>query len=573
MRPTSRRSDGLAFTLLFAVIAPLGGCTSETDSTTASIPKALAPASKEIVAYAAVPSLDSLLKGAADISTLANPVPDAPPVTLESMKAMIGTPLGDPELKGIDGTKPILVVMFDQPIANAPPLVAGFLPTNPDSSYGETLGQLGMQSIASDSLLIVAKTPEALNAAKKARALYDRIAAAKISRTARVYLSVDSLLSRYGAMLGMQIAQLTDLFKALPLPQAEPGQPGAIEGVARILKVELLGMLALLEQCDSVQLDLDVGSTGIELDSVVSAKSGSELAGFFSASQAMSPPMTGHIATGGAMMSATIAQDPVSLSKLVDKIAASVSKDPDGAALISADILKLFKQMGAAWNGTGAFSAKISSTEFSVDYTLGVKDAQKLVEMFESSAAMMGPDGALGKAYKQMGIEMSVSLQKNAREHSGVSIHSWKMAMDMGLANLGPQLNSGLMKAMQNQEFSFATVGDTCVMSFTAANVDRMIDALKANKAGTELKLESIKTFGPGRHGYFDYDLVSLMTSFLPGAPPAPAGAPMIFAGTFGKDSAQLQMKIPTALIQQLTMLGFQQQQAIPIPPAPPTPK
>ena len=171
--------------LLFAVIAPLGGCTSETDSTTASIPKALAPASKEIVAYAAVPSLDSLLKGAADISTLANPVPDAPSVTLESMKAMIGTPLDDPELKGIDGTKPILVVMFDQPIADAPPLVAGFLPTNPDSSYGETLGQLGMQSIASEGLLIVAQTPEALNAAKKARALYDRIAAAKISRTAR----------------------------------------------------------------------------------------------------------------------------------------------------------------------------------------------------------------------------------------------------------------------------------------------------------------------------------------------------------------------------------------------------
>ncbi len=70
----------------------------------------LYPKSEDIAGYLTFSSLDAALKGFAEIA--ASVVPSGKGPTPKELKGELGTMFGDPELAGIDGSKPIVIALL-----------------------------------------------------------------------------------------------------------------------------------------------------------------------------------------------------------------------------------------------------------------------------------------------------------------------------------------------------------------------------------------------------------------------------------------------------------------------------
>ncbi len=573
-----------AFVTVALVLSSLvlsSGCTSGTGDRPAAVPAPLAPGSDDVIAYIVVPGLDAALKDVAGIAGTVTPDPTKAP-TPDQLKTQVGVLLGDPGLANLDGSRPLLVAVLRaqpaqpaQPMPTVPPLV-GLFPAKQAAPFDQHLAAIGMQSRFADGLLAVAQTPDALAAASKVRGLYDRLATAKLDTTARLYLDTGAALELYGQFLKASVAQLTSLFGNLGGGGPGATGEGSMQGLARILKLEALALLALLEQLDQLQLDLDLGPAGIGGDTVAVAKTGSPLAEFFSKSKALRPPTTSVLEGGDGLATVSYVFDPDSFGTLLQTVINEVSKDPDSASFFTPEFTRLFTDIGSWWKGTGVMIMRASERTIAMDYVMDVTDGQKYLEVMEKTTALMAPGSAFAEAYRQLGMEFSLSLQRDAREHAGVPVHHWKMSMKMPDAPAGTPFDSGFMAGMMNQEAGLAVVGGRGLMSYNSLALDRMIDAAKAGKTGSALKLESRSIFGAGRHAYVDYDIVGLMKAIFLAMPEGQPGAealealadwpsarPMVMAITFDTGRAQLQGRMPVDFIG-----GFASLRAQAAPPA-----
>ena len=163
------------------------------------------------------------------------------------------------------------------------------------------------------------------------------------------------------------------------------------------LMLELKGMLAFLSQMDEMQIEVDLGSQGVDIDSVVVAKAGSDLADFFSKSSKLRPPLASFHRKGG-YLTGTFALDPGLYSRLFNGLLENFSQDPAMAKFFTPEFSSLLRTMSDAWKGTGTMSARPSEKLFEIDYVMGIKDEEKLIEMMELSAALFKP-GSGRQAY------------------------------------------------------------------------------------------------------------------------------------------------------------------------------
>jgi hypothetical protein len=335
------------------------------------------------VAYAAVRGLDDALERAAEVAKRLDE-PDAQPMTAAQLKAQLGAMLGDPQLAFLDASKPIVVAVLKTANPGAVPPAVALIPAKEGNPYGERLSAMGMQSRFADGILAVAQTPEALGETAKARAVYDRIAGAKLPMPARVFLDVDALVSIYGGTLKAGLGQLTGLLGGLSGPAG--GNDSAF-GMARLIKMEALAFLSILEQSDALQLDLDWGRKGFDVDLVVAGKPGSELAGFCTRSAAVRAQEKSLLPAGGSTVIGTFAFDPKALDALSAKVLKNLSTDPEAAKLLSPETIALFTSTAEYWNGSGALSMKISPGDFSFGYELQVTSGEKFLGMLEKDPA------------------------------------------------------------------------------------------------------------------------------------------------------------------------------------------
>lgn len=563
--------------LLLGLGVVCGSCTADRGGGAApAVAAPLAPESADIVAYAAVANLDAALQGAAALAQAVLEKPD-PSISAAAFKSQLGAMLGDPDLANLDGSKSIVVVVFKAaPQAPVPPALA-LLPAKQAAPYEGRLTGLGMSCRFADGLLAVAQPPDALENTAKARALYDRIAAAKLSKVARVFLDADALATAYGPMLKATANQLAGVVGALPGFGAGQGP-----GIGAILKLEVLALLSILEQCDSLQIDIDAGKPGVGIDATVAGKPESELGSFFAQSSALKAPSSAVIKVGGVMGGAYVFA-PEGFSKLFSKILKDLSADAEAKSLITPELTSLISDVALWSDGTAVISMAPSEKGFSMSAVAGLKDAQRFVEMLEKYAGLLAPGGAFAGLYKSMGVELTSSFEKGARTHAGVPVHRWTMGTKLASPAPGG-FDPSLMAAFLAQAPEIAAVGEAGLISSAPAELDRMIDAVQSKSPGTRLELKAETEHGAGRHGYVDYDMVGLMkmmAASIPESNPAAAALkalaagpvsapPMTLAATFGPSRALFQMRLPSGLFSQFAKLGGAGAQAPPAPLPPP---
>jgi hypothetical protein len=537
---------------LLTLVAVLSGASCTHDGGGASAPVAgpLELKSKDVLGYLAIPSLNRALK---EISAIANLFAPGQ-VTPEKMKAQLGAMLGDPTLENLELEKPLVVLLVKGKQAGAPPAPALVLPVKKKEALEQAVTGMGMKSQFEGGLFMVALSdPEVLGAPATLTGSYREIAGAGISRTARLQLQLGSLMTPLRPMIEQGISQWIQMFQSLAAA-ANGSTAEQARSTASILEAEARGLLGLLDQCEVAQIDLDLGGQSIGIDKVVSAKPGTALHDFLRQSSRSPSPLT-VLPEAERFLAGALRCDSKSMGVLFKQLVDEAAKGPDGAAL--AESAAMFLELGNWWGGLAAFGmGPGKEVGFTIDYDMEVLDETKFLAAIEKGMGMLAPGGALSQLYSGMGLELTAKLAKAAREHAGVPVHRWNLSLEAKDPKGPLAANLGMLKAFM-KDMELAVVKGHGLMSGDPARLDAMIEQAKSG-AAKELPLKARKTFGPGRQGYFDYDLIGLLKvvqGLMPQGPESTnmkrdldkvkARDPMIIAITFGSGSVQAQVNIP----------------------------
>lgn len=555
----------IAFVGVVIVSLALFGCTSKgPGGSSASVPEPLSPDSDQVLAYVALPGIDTVLGDVAAFGDLVEPGS----MNQQMLATQLGATLGDPQLATIRRDQPIVLLVLKGSSGQAgPPPVAAFLPAENGSPIEQAVARFGMQATRSGDLLLVGESPEALAQAEKLRSVYDRISEAKIQHTGRVYLHAGRILEIYRPLLDTQIASLSQMAGMFAPPQ----QPGGMS-IATILKAEVNGLLALLSQSDELQLSVDLGRDGASGDAVLVAKPGSALGKFFAGSAQQKARAPDYTVAEGAL-AGSCAIDPKGLSALAQDVITELKKDPALAAVLKPELTDLYTGIDAWWTGTAFFQYGASDGGVIYEGVMGVPDAEKFDEVWRKWLAMFKEEGALHEMYKSLGMEL-VGVQETSREHAGVSIRELSVEWKAGGAIPAEALSS------MPSGWQIAVADGQALLSSDSTSMDRMVDNAKAGRE-SEHRLAAREVFGAGQQVYQDVHFLRLlqgMAGFM-----GPAGAmfanvaqsasesdvpPVSIAVAFADRRTGLQLRVPSALVKVIGSLGRQGHGPPPPPPA-----
>jgi hypothetical protein len=274
------------------------------------------------------------------------------------------------------------------------------------------------------------------------------------------------------------------------------------------------------------------------------------------------------------MMAATFQFDAGRLGAFMTKAMDAFADDPDMAPFLTPDVKAIYAGLDKWFGGSMAMAMRSPDGKgFSSDFAMAVSDEASYLAVMEKGAGLMAPGGPWGELYKNMGMPITLSLEKNARQHGGVPVHRYRVTFDIkGL----PEAQAAQMKAMMKDN-EFACVKGWVIGSQEPAALDALIDRAQGKGDGGGLSLHAVKVFGEGRHGYGDVDFVGLMKAAISMGPaeanPVAAllktlkpGEPMTFAMTLGDGRALAQSRIPLDPFIQMAKAA----QAGLRPPAPP---
>jgi hypothetical protein len=542
-----------------AALAAFAGASCKREEA-ALVSRAVAPVGPEVWAYVVIPSLEQAISDVSEVAERFAPGEMTP----GSLRAQIGGLLQDPQLANLDTRKPILVCAL-QSETGGPPLSVALVPAKQAAPYEQTLAGLGMKTRFSGGLLVIAQTPEGLEASAKARTLYEQVGGSGSESTARIYVHVARLLDTFGPLLEAQLDGLLGSFAAkIAAAGAGGGGPGASpETLQKLLKLEVRAVLALLRQVENTQVDLDLGRRVIAVDQVVTARPGSTLAAGFTSSAAHPASATSVIPGGGGLLAGTLRLDSKGFSPFFQQLAETLAQESEG--LFPREAVALWSNVERWWGGAGSFRLRRASRGVAVAYVLDVPDEAGFLELMEKSLALFSPGSGLGNLYKEMGIPLEMRIEKAVRQYRGTSIHRFNMSLSPPEKEAGEQ--KGLDQAFLGtwlKDLEIGFVKGTGLYASDPAELDRMIDQVQSSGA-REVHYESRKVFGAGGHGYLDYDMFGLLKTFLvampEGQPKAEMTAafnrvtakdPMLFALVFGEARARLRAQVPLDPIAQM---------------------
>jgi hypothetical protein len=469
------------------------------------------------------------------------------------LKMQIGGMLGDPDLIHIDGAMPLVLTVFTPDMPTAPPQVVVFMKHNEAAPYAETLAAMGMQSNVQDGVLMFSQTAEALAGAEEAISAYREIAAAGITNDLRVNLNMGTLMATYGGLVQSQVDQMAGMIAAAP-SMGQPGAtgPAATVQVANLVGLQVKALFALLGQVDTVQYDVNLRADAIEVDEIFTAKPGTAMANLLTGGPVGKSGALGLLSEPGLMtMAAHI--DAKKMSSFVVQILSELAKDPAAADFLTQELIDVYAGMGDCYSGDMAVAVKpVEGTPFASETAMAVKDEAKCLELVEKGMSLLAPGSGLGKMYADMGINFSVALERDVRNHAGVAIHRIKTNFDM--ENV-PEVEAAQVKAMiKDTELAFAK--GYYLASQDPAGLDKMIDTALAGTPGGA-QLHAMQVFGDGQHMYLDFDFVGLLQaamSMMPQGMPNPmapllggvtSSDPIAVAASSAGGRGRVQVRIP----------------------------
>ena len=537
-------------------LAGCGGPGTESPGTGA-IPAPLKIASDRVMASIAIPNLGTAVEHIEAIAASFAPPGEFQPGML---KMQVGGMLGDPGLIHLDGAMPLVLMVFKTDTPAEPPQVVMFMSHKEGSPYAETLAGMGMQSKVQDGALMLSQTADALATAEQALSAYHEVAAAGITSDLRISLNMGSLMDTYGGLVQSQVDQMAGMVTGMS-SMGQPGAPGpaSMAQIADLLKLEVKALFALLEQVDTVQYDVNLGADAIELDEIFTAKPGTAMADLLTGGPVDQNDALGLLSEPGYM---TVAAqiDSKKMSSFVVKILTQLAKDPAAADFLTQELIDVYAEMGDCYSGDMAFAVRqAEGFPFASESVMAVTDEARCLELVEKGLSILAPGSGFGKMYADMGMELSVALEKDVRNHGGVAIHRIKMTFDMENVS---EVEAAQVKAMlKDTELAFAK--GYYLASQDPAGLDKMIDtALAGTPGGAQLR--AMQLFGDGQHVYVDFDVVRLLQaamSMIPQGMPNPMAPllegvtstePIVGAASSADGRARIQVKIPLSTFIQM---------------------
>jgi hypothetical protein len=475
------------------------------------------------------------------------------------LREQIGQGLGDPSLKSLDPKKPLVLWVLEPKGPGEMPAVTLQVPVKDPAPLEAGLQAAGLQVKTEEGLLGASTTPEGLAAAKKLLPAYQRIEKNLPGADARIYLRVSRLAKTYGPMIegfaGMIAAQVS-AFTPPPAAGDDPaGAPRPPMDLGAILKVEAKVLLAALRQIREFQCDLTLNSSAVTAETTLAAEPGSGFEALFATPGNVPPPPAFVIDAAGPMVG-SFQFDPRNLETGTRKFLEDLAKDPEIGSWLKPEIIGTFTDFSRLATGSYVFNFQPSpKAGMGASMAFGIKDEKSYLDMMEKLLALFAPEAPLGKLYSSMGIPITAALEKNVREHAGAKVHRVKMRPANPDSKKSPQ---DAWKAMiTDQEFS--VVKGLLLLANDPASLDRMLDRAAAGGTEGSLPLKAVKTFGPGRLGYLDYEIIGYLkgiylmgiSAFLPNSPEAglfakaKPGEPMAIALTAGEGRSLIQLSVP----------------------------
>jgi hypothetical protein len=483
-----------------------------------------------------------------------------------ALTAGLGAQIGDPGL-GALGPGPVVLALYSGASPAAPPSVAAFVPTSSPEPYEKALKAMGWTATVAPGL-VMGHSPKA---APPRAEDYPRVAAEHFTGDLRLSLNAVEVMDVYGKILNSSVDAMAASLANTPASKAE-GAPRPVS-VARILQLEMRGLLMMLEQTESVVMDMGLKPDALVTETVIGARPGSALA------ELATQPAAGASAAAAflsdpAVMTATYQLDAARVSAFVNDLLRRAAADPHTAELATPELQALLDLWGRGFTGEVAMAMRAGTgTPLVMEGLQKVRDEPAALAFLDKGSALLAPGGAWAKLYADMGIPMQTALRKNVRRHAGAAVHRLEMKVDT--KNLSPEQQAQFGMFLRDMDLAFAR--GYLLMAQGPQALDALLDRVGGARPPAARTLQAARAFGPGAHLYVDYDVFGLLRAVgtsMPGgtanpfaALPPTAAHPLLYAGWLVDGRLRVQSRLPLQPIADM-IKAFQKEPAQKTDPA-----
>jgi len=321
----------------------------------------------------------------------------------------------------------------------------------------------------------------AMAKAKGAKSIADVLVAQEKAgaSTAPLWVRVDMV--KINALYGRDMADQFEKLKSMPSAAMAGGAAGPTKAVGAYLDAAL----SIVKQSQTVNLSVTPKANAITLTTLLVATPGSEMAKTLALGPTPkgSPELTAYLKDGA------LANYYMRLNKpMVNKIYTSffdLFAGGNGLSKQDIDKVKALIDKGTGSLGDAAagsiMGAPGSKPPFALDYVVQVKDAKAMQEASNGAMDMFN-NGPLGKVYKSMGVDMSMTRSPQPAQYNGFSIETTTVSVKAADPN---SEEAHMLEMMYGGGFktcdaSGPGVSLVCIASDSEAAVRKLVDQYKA---------------------------------------------------------------------------------------------
>ncbi|MCX7719175.1 MAG: hypothetical protein N2111_12360 [Candidatus Sumerlaeaceae bacterium] len=463
-----------------AVVSALGSSVRAEEATAAPDVKM-----NEALVTVVVSDIPGLVQQAGDLAGKVQPS-----ISAEMIKNQVGTMLGDPELEGLPKGSDAAFVAF-QPVQILFVEVGG----GKAEAYAKKAEENGQMAAATDGVVVIAKTEEALAAGKKlAPEVKSKLLAASKPPAVTVSVEMPRVFKQFGPQIEGGLTMMTASMR-----QAAEETTGA--EAAKLVEGYVRFALAMAKQMERLELTVDLPAEGVRVTKTITPVAGTNLATYLAAPAPKAEDLLKLLPATGAMR-AQYVMDAKSLAVFVEKEIKPIAKEIGLDDATVGGLMDLIKKAGSAYSGSFAIDA-VGGGEGYLDgaAAYSVSDPAAAMALIEDSVAQFEKKGGLGDIYKQMGMTMKVALKKDARKHKDIAIHELNMKME---AEGNPEIAKLLADGFKYQ---VAMVGKVQLLAMGDTKIEPLIDAALKGDLPASKPLAAQKLMPSGAAFLMDIDV------------------------------------------------------------------
>lgn len=466
------------------------------------------------------------------------------------IRAQAGGMIQDPGLEGLPAGSSLFVVF---PRAGLP---YGYLEVaeKKSESYKQLMNAAGLSNVAYENGVLLAGADDtSINDARRHLGEAKSGPLASSSKNLLVTMQLQELLKEYDPQIQQAIDRMAQ----------DDDKPTTGIGSPQSLQKMMRAYYNVAKQIDQVALTVDPSEKGLRFDKELTLVNSITTTGSTVATGPDGSALLKMLPANGSMRGEANF-DPQTLTNVSSLFLTSVVPDDK-----KAEAEKMMNQFGEISAGSMGFDALYDTNITAASYAIAVKDEQAALAFVEKSPQMM-EDAGIYQYYKDQGMPMTLTFEKNVREHAGVPIHHLKVSIDF--SGVTDESARKMMEKFGNVTYEVAAVNKVLVYAVQPAKVEEIIDAVKSGSHPQAKPLVAKQNLASGGQFYADYavggaiaaaaavapekgkDMLNTLSTQLKDSPP------LQMAGyRSGDDKIKFSLLIPAGLIRD----GFQAGQQV----------